>query len=301
MSRPIDYSKWDRFGDGESEDEHQESEEEAENPTDAEVEEHAAIRKPQVTRLDHPSSVTIGPDGLQVKFPEKASASPFSMQCPKFVSSTAPSTTSSTVHSSQTLRSQQCEADITDDLEDDLLLSKLSRDGQQVASIVGVSASAPYLWSQTRETVTLSIFLQNSAIRGSQIQNFRVTKLVDVTDCSTEGSSRVAFSVFGGGEVSLILRYPVKCDEERIEGCWNLHTLSSKQQKLMVIQLDKEDFANGVYLWWDRACIGETPIDTTKLEGRKQQSVEAQQKWSTVWEDAHKEFRRRVNERVNAS
>lgn len=304
---PVDYSKWDKLQfsgeEGSDKDEDLVDSEDDEpvkvSPSPSSYSSDGGNRRPVVTRLDHPSSISIGPDGLHVQHPPKATSSPFLAGPPTIVPSAAPPAhhqqreiTTATLAPAPQSATNVAE-DATDDLEDDLLLSKLTRNGQNCHH---------YFWSQTREMATLVIVLPALSVRGGNIHDFQIVRTAESSDVAVEGAARLSFSVSTTEtkvieKMSFTLRYPIKCDEETVEGCWQLHTLVSKSMRLMVVELHKDPIGHQLYLWWDRACIGEAPIDTTKLEDRSKERM-APTEVQQVWEEAHEEFRRRNKARI---
>lgn len=284
MSKPIDYSKWEHIDPSED----SSIDDGDDFHDDIHDNEESQQRKPTVTKLDHPSAVTIGPNGIQVRHPEKATISPFKAQH-------APVATSDACAPSSLTRAQ-CNAksedeDGGDDLEDSMVLAKLTRNGQNLHN------SGGYLWSQTRETVTFSILLPAMSVKGSHIKHFQVLK-VDSDNISTDGSARLTFEIAHDGLLTkreFVFRYPIKFDEDRLDGCWQLHSLKYLNMRLMVVQLDKDSIGKGVYLWWDRALVGEAPVDTKTFADR--QSEASAEKVQKIWEEAHKEFKARVQAR----
>jgi hypothetical protein len=297
MSGGVDYSKWDSLcvsGDDDSDKGSLVDSEDA-MPCHSPPQHAAADRvgaRPVVTRLDHPSTVSIGPSGVQVNHPPRASASPF-LSAPT-LRPAEPANNSSTLTSRQPQRE---DADITDDLEDDLLILKLTRNGQRCDG---------YFWTQIRDMATVSIILPSLSIRGGNIHNFRIAKTSESCDVSVDGAAVISFDIVvhpadasRDQHVSYALRYPIKCDEETTDGCWQLHTLAGKGMRILVVELHKDMFGQGLYLWWDRACVGEAPIDTTKLEDRKMEQSKPVVNVQRIWNEAHEEFRRRNKTRTS--
>lgn len=308
---PVDYSKWDKLQYSDDDDQSENEDSLVDSEDDEPVhrapasssrphsEDSGAGRRPVVTRLDHPSSISIGPSGIEVQHPPRATASPFLASPPqRFAPSSQNETANAEPVSSTELVSKQADDTIDDncdDLEDDLLLTKLTRNGQKCER---------YFWSQTREMATFVVVLPSLTIRGGNIYNFSISS-TGSSDVPVDGAARLSFAVStpATGVVerfSFSLRYPIKVDEDIIDGCWQLHTLPTQQLRLLVIELHKDPIGHQLYLWWDRACVGETPIDTTKLQDRSQERM-APSSVQQVWDEAHEEFRRRNKERHQRS
>jgi hypothetical protein len=306
---PVDYSKWDKlqYSDEEGDDQSDrdgslvdsEDEEPVKRPSVSSsvpfAEDSGVGRRPVVTRLDHPSSISIGPSGIEVQHPPKATASPF-LAAPPLVVATSPSDVEHAPLTLQTAPRAEGQAENVsedaDDLEDDLLVSKLTRNGQNCDR---------YFWSQTREMATFVVVLPSLNVRGGNIHNFSIIS-TGSSDVASDGAARVSFAVSAPDTglvepFSFSLRYPIKTDEDTVDGCWQLHTLATKGMRLLVVELHKDPIGHQLYLWWDRACVGESPIDTTKLEDRSKEKM-APSNVQQVWDEAHEEFRRRNKDRA---
>lgn len=296
MSGGLDYSKWDKLHFSDDEGEKASDSGSLVDSEDDMPQQPAGTQRrqaPVVTRLDHPSSVSIGPAGIQVNHPPKATASPFQSTPPvlqRVVESPA------VLEEPRQQGQPRSSEDGTDDLEDDLLISKLTRNGQRCNG---------YFWSQIRDMATFVVILPALNVRGGNIHNFNVVRTAETCDVSVDGAAVLSFSVSLPGtaasiqQFSFVLRYPVKCDDDTIDGCWQLHTFAGKGLRVLVVELHKEPFAHQLYLWWDRACIGESPIDTTTLEDRKREHM-APSGLQHIWDEAHKEFRQRIKDRAIA-
>ncbi|KAG8348795.1 hypothetical protein TRVL_00380 [Trypanosoma vivax] len=288
----IDYSKWNKICDSDDSDE--------EN----------RIGKPSVTRLEYPSRVTLAPDGVRVDVvPPQATVSPFKgerrptvacgvpMHSAGCVASECKASSNSTGHSPSTFPCAQTavgeakcvnEDKDKDEDEDRMMYQNLTRNG-------GCEARS-HLWSQTRDTASVSFIMPSMQTRAKDIYNFRI-----FTEEQSNHSSAyfIAFGVKGAaGEHRFQLRYSVKVDEEVVEGCWQLHTLATMSLRLLVVQLVKEPLGLGMFLWWDRCFVTDTTVvDTTKISGRSSSETKRAEGFRESWAKAHDEFRRWVTER----
>nr|CCC93153.1 conserved hypothetical protein [Trypanosoma congolense IL3000] len=283
----IDYSKWDKIccsDDSESE----------------------LPEKPTVTHLQYPSRVTIGNNGVHVETsaPE-AAATPFggagstSNKTPPVDCSSAQSVLNDKAGSAVAALSSHCchsndagrDSDGVGDEDDDILYKSLTHNGGREED--------SHIWSQTRDTATVGFILPSMSIRAKDVHSFRIE--------AEEQSNRTSMNVISFGirgiEVKYrhVLRYPVKLDEDILDGCWALHSLKKHSLRILVVQLVKETMAIGVTLWWDRCFVSDrTIIDTTKISDRNDGSATRAQTFRESWQEAHEEFKRRMAERRNA-
>ncbi|KAG5492670.1 hypothetical protein JKF63_01249 [Porcisia hertigi] len=296
----IDYSKWDRLNcsstsssDGSSDDDHDEY--------------RGGSRSPRVTRLEYPSCVTTGPNGVQlVPPPREASTSPFlgiNTQCTTTPGSSGASaflmnpgsssadpggtkgkgTSDVTGSTIGTRQGGQERVDAADD-DEDLLYERLARNGGREGS--------HHWWAQTEDTVTVS-FLVPWETNSKSVTAFRLYEggevpvqesgqrnahleitihLPPARVASTSGAQAAPPSPL---YISKVFRYPVKLSEDLIDGCWQLHRMPKRHLRLLVVQLFKESLGLGMVLWWDR-CFSTDTIsviaDTRTLPGRMQRA-----------------------------
>ncbi|GET92768.1 hypothetical protein, conserved [Leishmania tarentolae] len=330
----IDYSKWDKLTDSCS----STSDTDSEGYRD-EKENHGSGRAPQVTRLEYPSRVILGPNGVQLEqVPPQASASPFRG------TSAAPQETHDGSVAAATCQingappyaqphtgaqqnnshpadnrsgrqdDEQERMDATDD-DEDLLYESLARNGGR--------EGFHHWWTQTEDTVTVS-FLVPWETKGKWVTKFRLYEAPSETapeselhqahlEIAIQAPPARPMSASGGPPappaphlIHEVFRYPVKLSEDLIEGCWQLHFLPKRHLRLLVVQLFKEPVGLGMTLWWDRCFVTDTTsviADTQTIPDRKRR-MEAMPalkgtvaQFRNVWEEAHEEFRRRMQQR----
>ncbi|AYU83056.1 hypothetical protein, conserved [Leishmania donovani] len=295
----IDYSKWDKLtGSGTSSG----SEYEGDRADKAHDD---SSRSPQVTRLEYPSRVTLGPNGVQLEqVPPKASASPFPgtnappkethngsvavARCPIKEESSpaehgtgAPKATSNSTGNTAGRRDEDQERMDTTDDDEDLLYESLARSGGREGS--------HHWWTQTEDTVTVS-FLVPWETKSKSVTEFRLYEARSTT--APESDLHQAhleitilvppaclMSASGGPSASAaplrihqVFRYPVKLSEDLIDGCWQLHFMPRRHLRLLVVQLFKEPVGLGMTLWWDRCFVTDTTsviADTQAIPDRK--------------------------------
>lgn len=275
---PIDYSKWDRLEDSSASDDGDDDivhSDDDERP--AATASSSSNQRPQVTRLERPSSISITPHGVVMNdVPQRATATPFVGAVPAAnTHSSERMTRASESTAPPVVRSKE------DDQreEDEMMFHNLTRNGG--------SKPGSHLWAQSREDITVSFLMSSVQIRSANIASFRVVQ--SETD---ENIFLLSFSV--QGEVQLArefqFRYPIVLEEET-SSSWQLHSLPSRSLRLLVLQVRKKPVAQGMYLWWEQCFVGDPAIDTTKIEGRTQSSVDRGLAFQQAWQAAHQEFR----------
>ncbi|EKF31642.1 hypothetical protein MOQ_004517 [Trypanosoma cruzi marinkellei] len=279
MTSGIDYSKWEKFCESDESD----------------GSDGAPGNKPRITRLKYPSRVTVGPNGVHMEnTPPIATTSPFNEGIDGTINkktATAATTTTNTSsvmgpHSQQNTRKDVRRDDEAE--EDEMMYHNLTRNGGREGQ--------SHLWSQTRDTASVSFILPSMSTRAKEIMNFR---LYSEEQPDRTSACVLTFGVKGvEGERRFVFRYPIKVDNDVVEGCWQLHSLHSKSLRLMVVQLVKESVAVGMALWWDRCFVtDQTTVDTRTLVDRSGSEAVRGEQFQRAWEEAHEEFKKRVNER----
>ena len=262
----IDYSKWDKLD---------VSDDECDRDDD---DDHL----PGVTRLDHPSSVVIGPKGVSVvNTAPTATASPFGFQPEaRQADSVAPAGASLAIASS----ANDCQAE-----EDAMMLSSLTRNGLRLRN-------GGHMWGQTKTTVTIAfpvpVETKSRDVSGFGISDDERTLTFAVRNTSGHSLDEVKKFV-------LELRYPVNTSDDALAGCWQLVSLPSRSLRLLVFSFEKKSFGFASALWWERALsTDEELVDTSALEDRKLDAAKAQQV-QNAWSEAQKEFvQSRKNKKV---
>ncbi|CBH14751.1 hypothetical protein, conserved [Trypanosoma brucei gambiense DAL972] len=304
----IDYSKWDKICDSD----------------DSGSGDSATPGKPRVTQLEYPSRVTISSSGVHmVNTPSQATVSPFreplsgsnnknnnnesrGAPLPAWTSSSSNAVDGGGIIGASSASAHNCDSparsggvpcgdkytprcndDSDGESEDHMMYNNLIRNGGREGE--------SHIWSQTRDTVSVSFILPNMNTKAKDIQNF---SLEEEEQPNHTSSCVISFSVKGdGGRRRYVLRYPVKVDEDTVEGCWSLHSLPAYPLRLLVVQLVKESMALGMTLWWDRCFIADqTIIDTTKISERNGADATRAEAFRQSWEKAHEEFKRRMIE-----
>ncbi|ORC92223.1 Low complexity protein [Trypanosoma theileri] len=270
----IDYSKWDKLSDSSASDND-------DNDNNYDNNEGKVTGDPRVTQLQYPSRVTIGPDGIHMEtMPPKATVSPFGK-------TNATTTTTVPVQSSAIKTSQDVYKNEQEE-EDEMMYFNLTRNG-------GCEGDS-HLWSQTRDTATVSFILPTMETKAKDICNFR---LIAEEQQDRTSVCVLSFSLRGiEGERRYVFRYPVKVDEDIVDGCWQLHSLPTRSLRLLIVQLVKEPVAMGMSLWWDKCFVtDQTVIDTRKIADRNNGAAARAEEFKKVWDQAHEEFKKRIDER----
>mmetsp|Transcript_40173 Transcript_40173/g.87783 ORF Transcript_40173/g.87783 Transcript_40173/m.87783 type:complete len:324 (+) Transcript_40173:155-1126(+) len=150
-------------------------------------------------------------------------------------------------------------------------------DEEQKAMERGGMVEDRYCWSQTKETVDVSVFVPAA------------TKAKDV-------KVRVAddkVSIFAGNSAVLQGDWEFKVVPEE-DPDWEL--LDRDGQRAIRLTVRKAPVPGGfsVVVWWKRVLKGDPAIDLSSIGDRKTDSVE---KFAKVWEEAHAQFRQKVKDR----
>ncbi len=280
MSALTDYSKWDSL-----------------DVSDSDEEERG---RPQVTRLDQPSSVTIGPSGA-------------SLQGLSDARQRAPS------HDDAESDDEEDDgADHVEELEperaaDDAAPPPLPpRDTSRVvlADATRNGGRTPrYLWSQGKGDAQLCVFVP-AAARARDVAAVEVSKW----------AVRVALRDGAGGAPTELLAgefaYPVECDEDETDGGveWELRDAESAPpavaddggggggasavgggavdaRRLLCLPLRKSS-PPGVVVWWLRALRGDAdPGASITLDAIAERDRTQQEVFQQSWDEAHRQFR----------
>ncbi|KAG5466833.1 hypothetical protein LSCM1_01010 [Leishmania martiniquensis] len=297
----IDYSKWEQL---------KYSSSGTDSDLDKDDEEHnSSVREPQVARLEYPSRVILGPNGVRLEqAPPQASATPFSG------TNVAPTATQGgntvTTHPSNK-ESSLAESDVAtagvgtdstgtttlrksegqkhrdaDDDDEDLLYENLARNGGR--------EGAQHWWTQTEDTVTVS-FLVPWETKGKWVTEFRLYEAPAAMTQETERQyaqleiaiqAPPAYLTPGGSHtcappaplrIHRVFRYPVKLCEDLIDGCWQMQFMPKRHLRLLVVQLFKEPVGLGMTLWWDRCFLTDTAsvIEDTHMIPDRMRRIQA--------------------------
>lgn len=326
----IDYSKWDKFDCNSSS-----GSSNTDSSADEADEGHGGSAAPQVTRLEYPTRVTLGPSGVQLASPPpKATASPFLSPAPlrTVQNSSAMVETSEQTEASASeslvkakpkdehVREEGGDGNHDDDddaeAEEDMLYESLARNGGR--------EGGEHWWSQSEDSATVSFLIpwETTAkcvsafhlreVRDGASDSYRAQ--LDVTLQLTPHAAK-ATPQMNEEDVSALprvvyickqFRYPIKLAEELVEGCWQLHRMPRRHVRLLVVEVFKEPIGQGMTLWWDRCFVSDTAsvIDTQQIPDRVQRGAAAgpgaaakAEEFRRVWDEAHEEFRRRMKER----
>ncbi|KAG5467373.1 hypothetical protein CUR178_01016 [Leishmania enriettii] len=279
----IDYSKWEQLKYSSS------SDTESDFGRDDEGH-HGGRAAPQVTRLEYPSRVTLGPNGVQLEqVPPQASASPFPRTSASLTATPGDGTavahpihkrpslaevdavtpivsSASTGDATGRQGDDRGRVDATED-DEDLLYESLARNGGR--------EGAHHWWTQTEDTVTVS-FLVPWETKGKWVTEFRLYEAPAATAGESElyhahlkisiqappaclmAARSDACASPAPLHIDQVFRYPVKLSEDLIDGCWQLLSMPKRHLRLLVVQLFKEPVGLGMTLWWDRCFLTDT-------------------------------------------
>lgn len=224
----IDYSKWDHIGDEEED--------------DAPQRESA-----HVSRLEHGSSVTIGPQGVSIAAP--------------------------------TEEEQQ--------RHDDAAISAKLRAAEKYKALTrnGAEVSGSYLWAQSSDSAVVSFIVERVAtsakdIKRVALQDQRVLR-IEGKDFSIEKTFRypvVVDDIESSWEMQTcdILRSPTPT-------CSTGDSVVATV-RLLSVTVNKEKQAAGYTLWWDCVFVGDPTIDTAAIKDRKGDATAMQKVWNEAHE-----------------
>ena len=249
MASVLDYSKWD-------------------NLEVSDDEEEQDSWKPQVHRLDKPTSVTFGGPGdasdTGVEFEYVDSSEPASSSASSASSAiSAPTTTATSTTSTTT----------TDPLVDKRITNGASAD--------------THMWSQTRSEITIRVRVPSS-VRAKDV-NIQVNE-----------ETSLLVSLLKETHVQGILSFPVVPVPDFLDLDWEIERDDATYIR---ITLQKKIVASQVIVWWNRIFKHEDPqLDVTELEGRRTEGGAAQmKKTQDVWAEAHRMFREKVAARKDTT
>ena len=249
MASVLDYSKWD-------------------NLEVSDDEEEQDSWKPQVHRLDKPTSVTFGGPGdasdTGVEFEYVNSSEPASSSASSASSAiSAPTTTTTSTTSTTT----------TDPLVDKRITNGASAD--------------THMWSQTRSEITIRVRVPSS-VRAKDV-NIQVNE-----------ETSLLVSLLKETHVQGILSFPVVPVPDFLDLDWEIER---DDVTYIRITLQKKIVASQVIVWWNRIFKHEDPqLDVTELEGRRTEGGAAQmKKTQDVWAEAHRMFREKVAARKDTT
>lgn len=171
--------------------------------------------------------------------------------------------------------------------DDEILYECLSKNGGKEGD--------SHIWSQTDDSVTISFPIPLN-IRAKDIFGFRIHEVEIVRGGVILQRPQIEFSYKISDETVTVVKefyYPLKLDEDLLNGCWELKTINN--QRFLIVQVFKMLVAIGVVVWWDRCFSTDTNLcNTNTIQSRKgTQGANFQQ----VWEEAHDLFKQRIAER----
>jgi hypothetical protein len=298
----VDYSKWDRLA----------VEEEEERP------------RARVTRLEGPSTLTIGPAAGDARVAERAEGRPEQTAAKGRARVTDYDRWEELVREmSEDDEGEGEDADIDepdDDFDDRDTPS--ARPALGAGAAPGAAPAAPalsatpialsaapsatqplppsaslhgaetegFVWSQTKTEVTLNFVVPPSA----RAKEVRLNVGRDHVELSLSGCEET-FAPFVGE-----LAHPVDCSDDPDELDWELRDPDAgfacgdaSHCRWVRLVLAKQMPA-GVVVWWDRVFRGDAPVDVTRFAGRQ---TDRAAQMETNWKEAHELFRQRVRDR----
>jgi hypothetical protein len=242
----VDYSKWDKFGDTESD------------------EDESSNSLPRVHHFKQPTSVTIGPNGLNYQ----ADTSKISS-----TTSTPPVTTLD--HHDHDINQEN---------------SSIS-----ILPSVSPSQSSPFQryetpthsWQQTRYEITIWIKNIPFHTKNSDLK----VNLYQKNSLCIEINSLIFFQK--------TLKYEISHDIDSDGIDWEIissPSSSSTNEKQIKIIFQKHQYLPGSAIWWNACFLGDEEIDVMQIPERKLSTNEKIQKqqFSNVWKEANEIFQKKI-------
>jgi len=264
----VDYSKWDNIDVSDDEEQEEDIDDFMEEEEEEEQQQQQPVQptwdKPRVTKLEGPTSVTIGAHGAHGENVSQAPSRAI----------VAPAVGPPVVK--KPVEKKDLEAKFTEN---------------------GGKQEGRFLWSQTSSEACLSIFLP-AGTKGRDVtvkcsepaddlgSDQKVVLTVSFASVDPMGN-RTHTQVIDG----LPLAYRIQRDEDTgID--WELTDFEPGGRRLARLTLVKHAPA-GMVVWWTRVFPDDDPVDVSQISGRKHNAGDHQK----VWEQAHAMFREKVKDR----
>jgi len=232
MSRITDYSKWDKMVISDDEEEEEEYDEEMLDEVDVSEPLGPPIHgRPRVTKLEGPTSITIGglEDGGKIK-PETDSSKESA-----FVPAKA--------------KKQTASLDLT------AVEAGMTKNGGRVGD--------SYMFSQTKTEVLFNVIVP----AGTKAKDVKVKLHAPSASNPSSHNQRLDVSVTGDANISGMLAYGVEVEEgEDLD--WELMDFEPAGRRVVQLTLVKK-VPGMVVLWWSRIFEGDQEIDTKTIVDRK--------------------------------
>jgi len=293
----LNYAKWDHIGDDDDDDD--------------ESSEDDTSRRPRVTRLDKPSTITTSSDGSitcsidQANHPQSLSQTEITTTSPEEASSRTAKTKQAGVPTSWTekgafvdhssaSKSHKSKNRMDDDAGDD-------DDDDNTTATRRLS----YYWSQDRLSVNVRILLlddhEQHMDQQPQRWNCAVENILPYRDrqAAVMGSSapqRLLVTCNGKILLQGHLSHPVHLAEEEDAVDWSIEQYSDDVVycRYLLLTLYKATPFAGMAIWWKKVLQEEDheiPLDWVQSSGAFQQS----------WDEAHKQFRANLENKTQHS
>ncbi|ETO23278.1 hypothetical protein RFI_13904 [Reticulomyxa filosa] len=273
----INYSKWNKIA-------------EALDSSD----EESASNTPHVTKLDRPSSVTIGPTGVTIN-PSPSNNQSTNANNKSVVKKTIENPTAKQSYNSTVPRQQKDQkATIVKPQNNEIIESKvktktLSELKAEVLTVNG-GETDEYMWSQTRDEVVL--FIKNIPLSTKaksikiQYNEEKNTVFIQCLDKILYNNKELSYNIVKTKEEDCGLEWEIKtfpfCDTNGI----------ASQMKLLTIYLKKKEFSANVITWWGNVFKGDPSIDVAAIKERKTDAKTMR----NIWQSAHESFKEKVKQ-----
>ena len=298
MSKGLDYSKWNKII------ENMDTSDDDDDLTTYNDNDTLGVGPANVTKLDKPSRVTIGPNGATINTPTFDG----DVMNPKVFKQTKGN------NYDDNIRELNEDMDINVDRNDDVKVSSDDRDSNDKRQIDkwfenGGIHGNEYIWSQSRDNVLLKYFIPKSAKKkdikikynndkkqlSMIISNQNVNKIFNYEIIIDSDDIGIDYSGLDWEIKSINIKNP-KYLKEYLSNEFNninidsiLNTFNSS--KFLEFDIIKKHISNNVILWWDKVFTNETKIDIQK---RVKNRVNNGKNMNDVWNEAHKLFRQKA-------
>ena len=302
MSKPLDYSKWDKMDFSDDED-------------DDGQDTISSSHGPRVTRLDGPSRVTCTPNG-SVEIQENASVPTTTM-----TTTNVPAVdVSNDSLETNTIPSRNPKSSTIAPHEVDRIEKRLTKNG---GSYLDPATKNTIFWSQDRKEVILTISYDFKSIRSKDIRvnlsgaipyQDRCAAVSNPNSTASDANpdSKGSLTVMGGERQEIVLLqgelpHFVYLSEGEEEMDWEID-VTDPDRKLIKITFLKAVPMSGVVIWWSRPLLHFPEIDVVKdIEGRGSMSKgdvspsvsvpSKQEQMKEAWEEAHRMFREKIKKK----
>ena len=152
-------------------------------------------------------------------------------------------------------------------------------------AVNGALINDQYVWSQTKDTITLHIFIPSN-VKGKDVDIELLEKSLKIKLKTNLNTTNEDEDYFIEGEFV----YSIVEPEDKYDIDWEIIEIVNDpmERKAIAIELKKKPIPGGmsIILWWNKCFTNElNEIDLSKIKERKQYADTAK-----VWNEAHEMF-----------